>query len=89
MKSNKIILTRDLLKEVDIFQQQLSLYNHSVLIEGKDYVKNGRNYVYYQSAVNTLLNYRQKAPNNFANDLKDEDGNSVKFGCEGDEVFES
>lgn len=89
MKSNKIILTADLLIQVGIVQQQLSQYNHTVLKEGKDYVKNGRNYIYFESAVKTLKAYRQKIGNGFANDLKDEDGNSVKFGCEGDEVFES
>lgn len=58
MKSNKIILTPDLLKQVGIVQQQLSQYNHSVLVEDKDYIKNGRNYIYYENAVKTLKKHR-------------------------------
>lgn len=60
MSKNKIILTSDLLSQVGIVQQQLSLYNHSVLVEGKDFTKNGRNYIYYENAVITLKKYRSK-----------------------------
>lgn len=59
MKSNKIILTADLLTQVGIVQQQLSQYNHTALKEGKDYIKNGRNYIYFESAVKTLKEHRR------------------------------
>jgi len=59
MKSNKIILTADLLSQVGIVQQQLSLYNKTALTEGNDYIKNGRSYIYFEQAVQTLKEYRK------------------------------
>lgn len=59
---NEVINTNDLLNSVGITKQQLYRYCISkVLANGKDYkLINGRNYVYFYSALSKLIEYRKR-----------------------------
>ena len=59
---NEVINTNDLLNNVGINKQQLYRYClGKVLVNGEDYkLINGRNYVYFYSALSKLIEHRKR-----------------------------